>query len=126
MCVLPCLLLAPPPPPALNSSCSHNQLQSLPPSLPKLPKLSTLIASYNPDLQTLPAKLSSLTGLSDLQMAHCSLKAVPQALAAAPKLKLLQLEGNPFDDKKLPKVCVWVGGGGADPGVRKMVGVEVR
>ncbi len=31
--------------------------------------------------------------------------AVPQALAAAPKLKALQLEGNPFDDKKLPKVC---------------------
>lgn len=52
----------------------------------------------------MPAKLSALAGLSDLQMSHCGLKAVPQALAAAPKLKALQLEGNPFDDKKLPKV----------------------
>jgi hypothetical protein len=27
-----------------------------------------------------------------------------QELASAPKLKSLQLEGNPFDDKKMPKV----------------------
>jgi hypothetical protein len=52
----------------------------------------------------MPSKLSALVGLSDLQMSHCGLTAVPAALAAAPKLKSLQLENNPFDDKKLPKV----------------------
>jgi len=85
---------------------SHNKLQGLPASITKLPKLSTLIASYNPGITAMPAKLSALTGLLDLQMSHCGLKAVPQALAAAPKLKALQLEGNPFDDKKLPKVIL--------------------
>jgi hypothetical protein len=34
----------------------------------------------------------------------CSLTAVPQELADAPKLKVLVLDPNPFSDKKLTKV----------------------
>lgn len=34
----------------------------------------------------------------------CSLTAVPQELADAPKLKVLVLDPNPFIDKKLTKV----------------------
>ncbi|WIA16309.1 hypothetical protein OEZ86_007801 [Tetradesmus obliquus] len=81
----------------------YNQLQALPRCLVKLPKLSTLVASHNPITQ-LPGGISKLTGLLDLAMAHCALTAVPQELASAPKLKSLLLEGNPFDDKKMPKV----------------------
>jgi Leucine-rich repeat (LRR) protein len=52
-------------------------LQALPRCLVKLPKLSTLVASHNP-IAELPGGISKLTGLLDLHMAHCALKAVPQ------------------------------------------------
>jgi Leucine-rich repeat (LRR) protein len=58
-------------------------LQALPRCLVKLPKLSTLIASHNP-IAELPGSISKLTGLLDLHMAHCALKAVPQVRVCGP------------------------------------------
>jgi Leucine-rich repeat (LRR) protein len=43
----------------------------------KLPKLSSLVASHNP-ITELPGGISKLTGLLDLHMSNCALKAVPQ------------------------------------------------
>lgn len=57
---------------------SHNKLAALPATIVRLPKLSTLIASYNSSVSALPARLSCLTSLQDLQMSHCGLKLVPQ------------------------------------------------
>jgi Leucine-rich repeat (LRR) protein len=52
-------------------------LQALPRCLVKLPKLSTLVASHNP-IAELPGGISKLSGLLDLHMSHCALRAVPQ------------------------------------------------
>ncbi|KAF8065610.1 Lrrc47 [Scenedesmus sp. PABB004] len=81
-----------------------NQLQALPACITRLPKLSTLIASHNGGVTALPSGISRLSQLSELQATHCGLRAVPQELAAAPKIKTLLLDPNPFDDKKLTKV----------------------
>lgn len=66
-CLPPPPSLPAPLPPFPRTKHSHNKLGGLPSSIAELPKLSTLIASYNPDLVSMAAKLSALSGLSDLR-----------------------------------------------------------
>ena len=81
-----------------------NQLSSLPAFLSLTPHLAELRASHNALSSLDAAIVGKMAGLRLLEAHNNQLPSVPHELAHCSKLKALQLEGNPLNDRRLLKL----------------------
>ena len=75
----------------------YNALESLPESIGQLTSLQKLNVSANHfALKTLPESLGQLTGLVELDISENHIKVLPKGMAALTNLKVLRMDGNPW------------------------------
>jgi len=91
---------------------SHNQLPVLEVPLEKCARLGTLTISHN-KLTAMPPHIGGLQKLKVLKMAHNQITEVPDDMSELKELMEIDLEGNPFKDKKIHKILE--GGPGHNP-----------
>eukprot|EP00667_Euglena_gracilis_P009198 EG_transcript_9330 len=82
---------------------SNNQLPELEIPLEKCTRLGTLTLSSN-QLTAVPPKMGTLTKLRVLKMANNQITELPDDMSEMKNLQELDIEGNPFKDKKIMKV----------------------
>jgi hypothetical protein len=82
---------------------SQNKLESIDIPLDKCPRLNFLTASAN-QLVVVPKKIGACTKLKTLKLADNKLTELPAEISDCKDLQEIDVDGNPFKDKKIAKI----------------------
>lgn len=83
---------------------TNNQLEALPPGLTTLEQLLVIQADHN-QIKELPDTIHKVTHLKSLHLSDNLLTDLPLSLVLLDKLKVLDLRGNKFSDRRLHKLA---------------------